>query len=52
MLYRAAKGGSSFHTNKTSNFLVLVSLPAFVLYMNCFQILPEERVLASRFARD
>jgi protein-S-isoprenylcysteine O-methyltransferase Ste14 len=35
-----------------SNVLTLLSLPAFVLYMNYFQILPEERVLASRFPRD
>jgi protein-S-isoprenylcysteine O-methyltransferase Ste14 len=35
-----------------SNVLALLSAPAFVLYMNCFQILPEERALASRFARD
>jgi AraC family transcriptional regulator, transcriptional activator FtrA len=35
-----------------SNVLALVSLPAFVLYMNRFQILPEERVLASRFTQD
>jgi protein-S-isoprenylcysteine O-methyltransferase Ste14 len=35
-----------------SNVLALLSLPAFVLYMNRFQIVPEERMLASRFARD
>jgi protein-S-isoprenylcysteine O-methyltransferase Ste14 len=35
-----------------SNVSALVSLPAFVLYMNRFQISPEERVLASRFAQD
>jgi protein-S-isoprenylcysteine O-methyltransferase Ste14 len=35
-----------------SNVLALVSLLAFVLYINRFQIVPEERVLASRFARD
>src|SRR5262249_25632303 len=35
-----------------SNVLALVWLPAFVLHMNRFQISPEERVLASRFARD
>ena len=28
-----------------SNVLALIVLPAFVLYMNRFQILPEERVL-------
>jgi protein-S-isoprenylcysteine O-methyltransferase Ste14 len=33
-----------------SNVLALVSLLAFVLYMNRFQIVPEERMLASRFA--
>jgi protein-S-isoprenylcysteine O-methyltransferase Ste14 len=35
-----------------SNLLALVSLLAFVLYMNRFQIVPEERILASRFAQD
>ncbi|MBL8296582.1 MAG: isoprenylcysteine carboxylmethyltransferase family protein [Bryobacterales bacterium] len=35
-----------------SNVLALVVLPAFVLYMNRFQIAPEERVLASLFADD
>ncbi len=35
-----------------SNVLALVCLPAFVVYMNRFQISPEERVLASRFAQD
>ncbi len=35
-----------------SNLLALGSLLAFVLYMNRFQILPEERMLASRFAQD
>jgi protein-S-isoprenylcysteine O-methyltransferase Ste14 len=35
-----------------SNVLALLSLPAFVLYMNRFQISPEERVLASQFAQD
>jgi AraC family transcriptional regulator, transcriptional activator FtrA len=35
-----------------SNLLALVSLLAFVLYMNRFQIVPEERMLASRFAQD
>jgi protein-S-isoprenylcysteine O-methyltransferase Ste14 len=34
-----------------SNVLALVSLLAFVLYMNRFQIVPEERMLASRFAQ-
>ena len=35
-----------------SNVLALVWLPAFVVYMNRFQISPEERVLASRYAQD
>lgn len=35
-----------------SNVLALVALPAFVLYMNRFQISPEQRVLASLFADD
>lgn len=35
-----------------SNLLALLALPAFVLYMNRFQIAPEERVLASLFADD
>jgi AraC family transcriptional regulator, transcriptional activator FtrA len=35
-----------------SNVPALVSLLGFVLYMNRFQIVPEERMLASRFARD
>jgi protein-S-isoprenylcysteine O-methyltransferase Ste14 len=35
-----------------SNVLALVSLLAFVLYMNRFQIAPEERMLASRFEQD
>jgi protein-S-isoprenylcysteine O-methyltransferase Ste14/putative intracellular protease/amidase len=35
-----------------SNVLALVSVLAFVLYMNRFQIVPEERVLTSRFAQD
>lgn len=35
-----------------SNVLALLWLPVFVLYMNRFQIVPEERVLASRFAQD
>jgi len=34
-----------------SNALTLVSLLAFVLYMNRFQIVPEERMLASRFVQ-
>ncbi|MBL8221602.1 MAG: isoprenylcysteine carboxylmethyltransferase family protein [Bryobacterales bacterium] len=35
-----------------SNVLAFVLLPAFVLYMNRFQIRPEERALHSRFGRD
>ena len=35
-----------------SNVLALILLPAFVLYMNRFQISPEERVLASLFPDD
>jgi protein-S-isoprenylcysteine O-methyltransferase Ste14 len=33
-----------------SNILALIVLPAFVLYMNRFQIFPEERVLTALFA--
>jgi protein-S-isoprenylcysteine O-methyltransferase Ste14 len=33
-----------------ANALALIALPVFVLYMNRFQISPEERVLDSRFA--
>ena len=33
-----------------SNVLALIVVPAFVLYMNRFQILPEERVLTALFA--
>jgi protein-S-isoprenylcysteine O-methyltransferase Ste14/putative intracellular protease/amidase len=35
-----------------SNVLALISPLAFVLYMNRFQIVPEERMLASRFEQD
>jgi protein-S-isoprenylcysteine O-methyltransferase Ste14 len=35
-----------------SNLLALVLIPAFVVYMNRFQIAPEERALASLFAHD
>lgn len=35
-----------------SNVPALIALLAFVVYMNRFQIVPEERVLASRFAED
>ena len=33
-----------------SNVVALIVLPAFVLYMNPFQILPEERALTALFA--
>jgi len=33
----------------TSNIMGLLILPAFVLYMNRFQIGPEERILRSKF---
>jgi protein-S-isoprenylcysteine O-methyltransferase Ste14 len=35
-----------------SNALAFAPLPAFVLYMNRFQIRPEERALESRFGRE
>jgi len=35
-----------------SNLLALLLLPAFVLYMNRFQIEPEERALRSRFREE
>ena len=35
-----------------SNALAFIALPAFILYMNRFQIEPEERVLASVFGQD
>src|SRR5688572_23441781 len=35
-----------------SNALAFIVLPGFVLYMNRFQIGPEERALASRFGPD
>jgi protein-S-isoprenylcysteine O-methyltransferase Ste14 len=35
-----------------SNVLALVMVPMFVVWMNCFQISPEERVLASLFKND
>jgi protein-S-isoprenylcysteine O-methyltransferase Ste14 len=35
-----------------SNVWALVLVPMFVLYMNRFQISPEERVLACRFAQE
>ena len=34
------------------NLLVFLLLPGFVLYMNRFQIIPEERFLISRFGDD
>lgn len=33
----------------TANYVSLVSLPIYVLYMNRFQIEPEERLLAEKF---
>ena len=35
-----------------SNLLVFLFLPVFVLYINQFQIKPEERVLFSLFGRE
>lgn len=35
-----------------ANLLAFVVLPAFVLYLNRFQIAPEERALTSRFGAD
>jgi len=35
-----------------SNVLALLLLPAFVLYINHFQITPEERVLAALFGQE
>src|SRR5258705_12308190 len=35
-----------------ANALAFVFLPVFILYMNRFQIEPEERVLASMFGRE
>jgi protein-S-isoprenylcysteine O-methyltransferase Ste14 len=35
-----------------ANLLALLLLPAYVLYMNRFQISPEERALASLFPQD
>ena len=34
------------------NFLAFLFLPAFVLYMNGFQILPEERALQAKFGSE
>jgi protein-S-isoprenylcysteine O-methyltransferase Ste14 len=36
----------------SSNALGFTLLPAFVLYMNRFQIMPEERALEARFGRE
>lgn len=35
-----------------ANALALLFLPAFILYMNQFQIKPEERALKARFGRE
>jgi protein-S-isoprenylcysteine O-methyltransferase Ste14 len=35
-----------------SNFAALALLPAFIVYINRFQIGPEERVLASLFPHE
>ena len=35
-----------------ANFIPWIFLPGFVLYMNRFQIGPEERMLASMFGND
>jgi protein-S-isoprenylcysteine O-methyltransferase Ste14 len=35
-----------------SNALAFAPLPGFVLYLNSFQIRPEERALAARFGRE
>lgn len=35
-----------------SNALAFAFLPVFILYLNRFQILPEERALASRFGEE
>ena len=35
-----------------SNALAFVFLPAFILYLNRFQIRPEERALAARFGQE
>jgi protein-S-isoprenylcysteine O-methyltransferase Ste14 len=39
-------------TTFLSHYLAYAVLPVFVIYMNRFQIGPEERVLASLFAKD
>jgi protein-S-isoprenylcysteine O-methyltransferase Ste14 len=35
-----------------SNLLAVAFLPVFVAYLNRFQILPEERILALKFGSD
>lgn len=35
-----------------SNVVALLVLPAFVVYMNRYQILPEERVMQEKFGED
>ena len=35
-----------------SNWIAFLFLPAFVVYMNRFQIVPEEKALTALFARD
>ena len=35
-----------------SNVVAFIFLPVFVVYMNRFQIVPEEKTLASRFRRN
>jgi len=35
-----------------ANILAVIFLPAFILYINRFQIRPEEKVLASMFGQD
>lgn len=35
-----------------SNALVSIFLPLYILYMNRFQIIPEERILASKFGNE
>jgi protein-S-isoprenylcysteine O-methyltransferase Ste14 len=34
-----------------SNFAAIIPLPLFIVYMNHFQIEPEERILAARFGQ-
>jgi protein-S-isoprenylcysteine O-methyltransferase Ste14 len=35
-----------------SNFAALIPIPCFVVYMNYFQITPEERILSVKFGAD